>query len=894
MPKRKSSRAAVRNTPQPKAHSYIPAVFVDDYGHDRALSIASAKAFSKKKLDAASRAVERKSNRDMDRAIEAGDRETARAIRRLRKQERETDRSIARFFRRRIRTTVRPARQIKHKPPKAKRSIWPSGSRALPKYDGPIRDKFNRRGVFFRSRYYSSRTAKPGVSKRVAIYIYSGSTLDEHGNPMFRTNVGLTIDEAVCGLDHHEQVNRSAQKNAKVLNHAVLAMDYRWTPEQMLEVGERWAEERFGRYGLPYAISLHEPPPDGDERNWHLHVIWSWRPLERVGDHEWLVGESLRTELDGAQGMWMLRERLAAMMTEMSFEAGDADVYTALSYAARGLPVIPQIHLDEGRTRQAREGKVVEANEENHDKVVRSIAALADDELRAEDERLARTQDIAKRIAERFAKKITAPPIPAIAVVSAKVTASISVIELGRLRLAKSISGATGAIAVPRQKFTTSDLSTMGQRVIAEAGRSKFANLRIPTASHISAPASRRFAIAGVGSPSVPVTRSDNVRAARAVSVSLVPLKFNSASFTAPRPMSISHFARLASGHVRQIGASMKAAMLTGNTMAGSGQPEATGSRVLAKSPPIRFAATTFSVPKPPSVAPIARPVPNIPKLPRMPDRNVFVSGLCVTRVIPAHGPPEAIKMLKIEPPPVHKSFAAPRLTSVVPIPRAAYTLVSDATFESIRAMISRASDAATVEDQKPTDARDVAETGQCTDTRALKAMFEILAEKKRLIVKRKDNRLTVPTDLIRRAGVSADQLDEPQVQKRLSEEMDRQRNELKAIAAFVAPNPAERLFSSSSSSSSSWRLSWDAAKEIRFAAFNWREDTVVQNALLQFAKLPSITEDDEEALATRRRWFLQFVYGEEAGAGSEVQGLNEDKSHDSNSPYPEGTGIGD
>jgi len=889
MPKRKSSRAAVRNTPQPKAHKYIPAVFVDDYGRDRALTVVSAKAFSKKKLDAASRAIERKSDRDMDRAIETGDRETARAIRRLRKQERETDRSIARFFRRRIRTKMRPTSQINHKPPKARPSIWPSSSRALPKYDGPIRDKFNRRGVFFRSRYYSSRTAKPGVSKRVAIYIYSGSALDEHGNPMFRTNVGLTIDEAVCGLDHHEQVNRSAQKNAKVLNHAVLAMDHRWTPAQMLEVGERWAEERFGRYGLPYAISLHEPPPDGDERNWHLHVIWSWRPLERIGDHEWLVGESLRTELDGAQGMRMLRERLAAMMTEMSFEAGDADVYTALSYAARGLPVIPQIHLDEGRTRQAREGKFVEANEENHERVMRSTAALADDELRAEEERLARTQDIAKRVAERFTKNIVVPPIPAIAMVSAKMTASISAIELGRLRLAKSISGATESIALPRQRFTTSDLSSMGQRVKTEAGRRKFANLRIPTASHVAVPANRRFAIARIAVPSAPVTNPHPVHTARTVSVVPVPLNFNSASFKAPPPISISHFARLALGNVRQIGARIKTAMLTGNAMAGSGLPPATGSSVLIVSPRIRFVATTFSVPKPLSVAPIARPVPKIPRLPRMPDRNVFKSGLCLTRVVPAHGPPAAIKMLKIEPPAAHKPVASPRLTSVVPIPRAPYTRISNATLESIRAMISRASDAATVENQNSADARVAAETRQRIDARALEALFEILAEKKRLIVKRKDGRLMVPSELRSLAGLSADQIAEPQVQKQLSEEMDRQRHELKAIAAFLAPSPSGRLISTTSG----WRLSGDASEQLRFAAFNWREDIAVQNAFLKFAKLPAITAGDKEGMTTRRRWFLQFVYGQEAGAGSKVQ-RNEDKNHDSNLSQPGGTGVGD
>ena len=204
--------------------------------------------------------------------------------------------------------------------------------------------------------------------------------------------------------------------------------------------------------------------------------------------------------------------------------------------------------------------------------------------------------------------------------------------------------------------------------------------------------------------------------------------------------------------------------------------------------------------------------------------------------------------------------------------------------------MISRASDAATVENQKPADARDTAETRRRTDERALEALFGMLAEKKRLIVKRKDGRLAVPSELSSLAGLSADQIAVPQVQDRLSGEMNRQRDELEAIASFVTPNPSGRLISTSSG----WRLSGDAPEQIRFAAFNWREDAAVQNAFLQVAKLPAIAEDDEEAIAVRRRWFLWFVYGQEVGTGSKVQRLNEDKSHGSNFPYREGTGIGD
>lgn len=433
-----SSRTTVRKSPQPKVHSYIPAVFTDDYGRDRALTVTSAKKFSRKKLDKSSRSLQQRGNREMDKAIAASDRETAKAVRRLRRQERETEIAIKRFFRRVIRTKVKIP-EIKFRSSKRQRIILPSAWHAMPKYDGPIRDKLGRRGVFARFRYYSARTAKPGVSKRVTIYIVKGAAIDADGERMVRTNVGLTIEETVCGFDHLEQVNWSAQKGAKILNHAILAMDHRWTPEQMLEVAERWAEERFGQYDLPYCVALHEPPPEGDVRNWHCHVTWSWRPLERTGDHEWLVGEGLRTDLDGAEGMLVLRERFAAQMTEMSFQTGNRDIYTALSNIARGLPHEAQTHLGEARTRQVREGGFDAANEENHERVLRSKAAVVDDELRREDERLAAKQRIAQRVRDRFAKVLALPAMPAIASIASRIGVPLEAMKVRVLCMARPV-----------------------------------------------------------------------------------------------------------------------------------------------------------------------------------------------------------------------------------------------------------------------------------------------------------------------------------------------------------------------------------------------------------------------------------------------------------------------
>jgi hypothetical protein len=475
MPNTKSPRTPVGKSPQPKAHRYLAAVYTDDYGRDRTLTTRNAAQFSRKKLADASRALQQQNNREMDRAIAAGDRETGRAIRRLRNQERLNDRPIRRVFVRLIKSRERIARKIRHKPPKPSNSKWPFKAQALPKYDGPIRDRAGRRGVFFRARYYSSRTSKPGVSMRVVKYIYRGAALNADGQVMMKTNVGLSIEEAVAGFDHLEQVNWSAQKGAKILNHAILAMDHRWTPEQMLEVGERWAEDRFERYGLPYCVCLHEPPPEGDQRNWHLHVAWSWRPLERLGDHEWLVSETLRTDFDGADGMRILREKFASIMTDMSIEANCYEQYTALSYAARALPVEPQVHLDEGRTRQARAGQLVEANEENHERVYRSKAALIDDELRLEEERLLRVQQAEQRIRDSMARATAFPVAPAIVPIASKLKTKLRSVSIELIRMAENIASrldSTPRPALQAQSFRSS--FTSGPKATTE-----FASLRI-------------------------------------------------------------------------------------------------------------------------------------------------------------------------------------------------------------------------------------------------------------------------------------------------------------------------------------------------------------------------------------------------------------------------------
>jgi hypothetical protein len=397
-----------RKVPPRKAHRYIDALVSDDFGRQSTLTTHSANSFARKKLDAASQSLQRRAERNDKKARRIEIREWRSAERSVAAELRDADHRH-RLLWRSLKTKVRPDKKLKHTPPKERKRDWPHASVALPKYDGPVIDRRGHRGVFARFRYYSKRTAKSGVSSRVVKYCFNGAELDIDGNPYVATNVGETIDEALCGFDHLEQVNWSAAKNAKLLMHGIFAVDHRQSPDEMMTCGVRWAEETLGRFNLPYLVTLHAPPAGGDQRNWHLHILWSYRPLVRTGDHEWQVGEMLRTDLDNPAAMKAFREIFASVMTEMSFESGQNQVWTAKSNADRGLVHEPQVHLGGEKTNRVRDGKYVADNEENHERVLRAKAAVIDEDLRHAGEEIARASD---RIRDAMARWARAPVLP--------------------------------------------------------------------------------------------------------------------------------------------------------------------------------------------------------------------------------------------------------------------------------------------------------------------------------------------------------------------------------------------------------------------------------------------------------------------------------------------------
>jgi hypothetical protein len=342
-------------------------------------------------------------------------REYRRAERELQQELREADRRSRALWKPiRVRPDDRPRTAIERKPQthRPTRTGWLAAASQLPRYSGQIIDRAGRAGIFFRVRYYG-RATKAGVGRRATLYIWQGAHEMDDGRILFMSNVGETVDEAVAALEAVELFNREAQDGAKVLFHAIANVPYQLLEmdggiERMFEIGQRFAGEQFGDRDLPFALALHPPSDEGDQRNWHLHLLFSTRPLMRTGDHEWDIGRMMRREIDNPDAFEVMRHLYARVQTEVVREAGLNITYTALSNAERGLPIAPQQHLGAARTARVRRGERDAVNERNWEKSLAGEAALLDERLRHAQETAAAEKALLDRVEERAAPMLVA------------------------------------------------------------------------------------------------------------------------------------------------------------------------------------------------------------------------------------------------------------------------------------------------------------------------------------------------------------------------------------------------------------------------------------------------------------------------------------------------------
>ena len=143
------------------------------------------------------------------------------------------------------------------------------------------------------------------------------------------------------------------RRNSQTAREYIVGLPHELNREERREVAEQFARELVQRYGVAVDVALHTPSPDGDQRNWHMHVLTTTRTVDAEG-----FGQKTRELDDQKQGpkeILHLRERLAQIQNDALVLAQVERRVDHRSHAERGIAQEPQSeHFGREKTAERR------------------------------------------------------------------------------------------------------------------------------------------------------------------------------------------------------------------------------------------------------------------------------------------------------------------------------------------------------------------------------------------------------------------------------------------------------------------------------------------------------------------------------------------------------------
>ena len=167
--------------------------------------------------------------------------------------------------------------------------------------------------------------------------------------------------------------NRSNSCTARELE---VAFPYEFNAMQRREAGDSISRELLRRYGCAVDIAFHAPDKNGDERNYHAHILFTDRAFDISNSEGWarkkyrdLSNDKIEVNGEkttrGQQEILSLREFSAQAMNKIAERDGLSVMVEHLSFEARGIDKEPQIHLGSVANDMQNNGKTSERGEQN-------------------------------------------------------------------------------------------------------------------------------------------------------------------------------------------------------------------------------------------------------------------------------------------------------------------------------------------------------------------------------------------------------------------------------------------------------------------------------------------------------------------------------------------------
>ena len=197
-------------------------------------------------------------------------------------------------------------------------------SHAMTKAHSSFHFKITPRGLGSHRRN-GSRGYQAGEAVRAVRYILRDAAREIEGGGIV-SSISSDPDAIAAVFAAIEELEMAGgRSNANVYSSLVVSLPHELNSrEELLDA----ICSPLSDMGLPFAAVLHAPDPRGDERNYHAHILFSWRPFALSGDgiafSDLTVGSANTPEF-----VCDYRQHVASAMNEAMMDAGLPRRFTA-------------------------------------------------------------------------------------------------------------------------------------------------------------------------------------------------------------------------------------------------------------------------------------------------------------------------------------------------------------------------------------------------------------------------------------------------------------------------------------------------------------------------------------------------------------------------------------
>lgn len=201
------------------------------------------------------------------------------------------------------------------------------------------------------------------------IHNYTKKQGVEHTEIILPSGIEKTISSSELWNKAERAENR---KDARVGREWVIGLPSELGKEQRKDLAQNFAKDLTERYQVATQIAIHEPNKQGDQRNYHVHILSTTRKIDQdlnltaKSDIELDRKQCAKLGISTSQEQIIeCRERIANRINQSLERANVQKQVSHLSYKDQGIDKIPTKHLGKSATQLERKGIKTEIGEYN-------------------------------------------------------------------------------------------------------------------------------------------------------------------------------------------------------------------------------------------------------------------------------------------------------------------------------------------------------------------------------------------------------------------------------------------------------------------------------------------------------------------------------------------------